>query len=158
MGALILDWKLITDFSIGKDDRRKYIDTVMESHGFTLLGEGRMRRTYLSPNKKYVLKFPMTRDGIEGNISEHDIWHQNKHAANNHEINYAPCRLIRKTILMMWSCYEAFGESFGCEDALKKGALIKCSLDYPAWSTTVDCRQVGILKNGKFAAYDYTLY
>lgn len=148
-------WELITDFNLDKEIRVRYINAVMAARGFKLLGEGRMRRTYLSPNKRFVLKFPMDASGIGGNQREHLIWHKQKRADPN-GITYAPCRLINNTLLMMWTCDESFGDSKGCLQAEDRGFLKRCSLEAPKWADFIDCRQVGLLRNGKFAAYDYT--
>src|SRR5258708_7113282 len=74
--------------------------------GFAHLGEGRHRITYLSPNKRYVLKFPTSQDGLYVNQRES---HAYRRVFNQPEPNgqcYAPCRLIQNHILMMRTVVE----------------------------------------------------
>lgn len=156
----------ITNFRLSWDYRREYMDTFMKRLGFQLLGEGRMRRTFLAPHKRFVLKFPTSQCGLDGNKSEAELYARwkNKPDTSRYGMVYAPCRLIQNSILMMWAVQEAFGESDGDREARDNQKMIKFYRDrdryndtrIPAWAREVDCQQVGILANGRVVAYDYT--
>lgn len=151
----------IINFDLSWDYRMSYIDTFMANMKFTLLGEGRMRRTFLAPHKRFVLKFPTYEAGLHGNRSEAALYQQfkNKPDHSRYGIVYAPCRLIQDAILMMWAVKESFGESDGDRQAERNQRDIRFS-DYrrnlPSWVNEVDCQQVGYLQNGRLVAYDYT--
>lgn len=151
----------ITNFDLSWDFRRSYIDTFMERMNFTLLGEGRMRRTFLAPSKRFVLKFPTYEAGLDGNRSEAALYQRfkNKPDHSRYGMVYAPCRLIQNAILMMWAVKEGYGESDGDREAARNQSAItfdSCRRGLPSWVNEVDCQQVGILKNGRLVAYDYT--
>lgn len=147
----------ITDWKVPIPLRIEYLDKTMHDASFVLLGQGRMRRTYRSPDKKYVLKFPLTEWGIEGNKSEHRKYRE-RFSNNPYHIEYAPCRIIHRKILMMWACSEIYGETYACADAYKNGAFdSERTIKYVSWSVHIDHNQCGLLAaNGKIAAYDYT--
>jgi hypothetical protein len=155
----------ITNFDLSWEYRQTYIDTFMDRLGFKLLGEGRMRRTFLSPHKRFVLKFPTSAYGLDGNRSEARLYQKFKNRPDTHRYGmvYAPCRLIQDSILMMWAVKEAFGNSDGDREARSgQSDIMFTSADryndsrIPRWAVEVDCQQVGILANGRMVAYDYT--
>ena len=141
------------------------LDAFMEEKKFTLLGEGRHRRTYLSPNKRYVLKFPHGNYYFIHNQNEARIWRQffSNPNPDNCGCIYAPCRLIDNSILMMRAMSTIFGITQGDRDARCKGLLgenmpYRISEDCPEWvkKSYYDSHQVGKLCNtGKYAIYDY---
>lgn len=151
----------ITNFDLSNEYRMSYIDTFMKNMGFTLLGEGRMRRTFLAPHKRFVLKFPTYEEGLYGNRSEAELYQRFKNNPDHSRYGmvYAPCRLIQNAILMMWAVKESFGESDGDREAARNQSYVQFnnrSRGLPSWVNEVDCQQVGYLKNGRLVAYDYT--
>jgi hypothetical protein len=137
---------------------RNYVRTLMSEMGFNLLGHGVHRETYLSPNEKYVLKFPICETGINVNIKEHETWHKFKNSPDHSHGGalYAPCRLINKIVLMMWAVKESYGDSEGDDRARLRGYLKQpASVISPSWIRYFDCYQAGPLANGKVVAYDY---
>lgn len=136
---------------------RKYTYNLMSQMGFSLMGNGCHRETYLSPNKKYVLKFPINGKGIDVNAQEHLIWHlyKSKPDYSHGGMVYAPCRLIGGLVLMMWAVTKSFGCSQGDDDAQSKGYIPGSIMVPPAWVERIDCCQAGVLPSGKIVAYDY---
>ena len=151
---MLFDIVTLTDWDSPK--WKDYIDLLMDKWDFTFLGEGCTRRTFLSPDKKYVLKFPTFEGGVTANRIEHEIYR--KYMSGDEDgVQYAPCRLIQKTVLLMRACKEIYGDSQGCEDA---SSIIDWIPEgegrpYPDWAESIDCGQVGMLPNGKVVAYDY---
>ncbi len=136
------------------------IDSVAFQLGFTFLGQGRHRRTYLAPHTRFVLKFPLNEYGATANRQEHRLWHKfkNKPDPNNYNIIYAPCRLINSSILLMWAMISIGGDTNGDDSATDSGQVSRLDSDeYPEWSDYVDAEQVGKLRNGKIAAYDFSI-
>lgn len=132
----------------------------MAEHSFTFVGQGRHRRTYLSPNKRYVLKFPHCREGLDANRSEAAIWKDYLGQPALDGTNFAPCRLIKDKILMMAAMVEVYGGTEGCEYARDIGAFEgedrdSYERDMPSWTREIDATQVGKLASGKLVAYDY---
>lgn len=152
---LNLRFEFLKDFNISAERRAEYLDATMASHGYKLMGNGKHRRTYLSPNGRYVLKFPMLDLGIRDNRDEHMLWHEHKSSPNKDGVLYAPCRLINDFIIMMWACSDTCGYSDGCERAINSGTLKRRTNDVPVWADYIDCMQVGTLHNGKIVAFDY---
>jgi hypothetical protein len=144
---------------------RQALDTYMQERGFTYVGEGRARRTYLSKNKRYVLKFHIAPNLIH-NQREAATWRNffSKPNSNNHDCLYAPCRLIDGKILMMRAMVEVYGGTGGCTEARSAG-LGGCSvydseaarnnLPDPVRKWSADICQFGKMSNGKYAIYDY---
>lgn len=154
---LNLRLKFLKDFNIPVERRMEYLDEAMQSHGFKLIGHGKHRRGYLSPNGRYVLKFPMFSGGMHDNRLEHQTWHRHKNTPNKDGILYAPCRIIDNFVLMMWACSDTCGWSDGCNRAIEGGTLKRRTENVPMWADYIDCSQVGTLRNGKIVAYDYAL-
>jgi len=158
----MFDLKIILDFDIPHRARCNYIDDVMDKRKFTYLGSGRHRRTYLSPNKRYVLKFPHCRNGLYANQDEAKTWKESLH--HPCDIAYAPCRLIEGSILMMVAVVEAYGGTDGCDNARSSNLIggydiySRClESNLPSWIENIDACQVGRTRNGKLVAYDYGL-
>jgi hypothetical protein len=140
------------------------VDRVMKDMGFSLLGEGKDRRTYLSRNRKYVLKLPTHLGGVRANRLEAETWkkHFNKSDPERGNIYYAPCRLLWGCVLMMRAMSKVFGITGGDSDARgvymggHEGSLKDEAL--PMWARSydhIDSFQVGQMPNGKFVVYDY---
>lgn len=146
---------MLFDFARIRDCNKKYCDTLMKELNFQLIGTGSSRRTYLSPSKKYVLKFPTCVWGIDMNVSEHNIWHKFKNNSDQDGTFYAPCRLIGGLVLMMWAVTQSYGDSEGDDDARFRGFIPMPTDEMPAWVIELDCCQAGTLSNGKVVAYDY---
>lgn len=134
---------------------------------FKCMGMGKDRITFLSPNKRFVLKFPKDESGISANECEAYMWKHNKRGTGPDGIYYAPCRMLKNHILMMWAVTELSGGTEGC-DVGRAQLGGKDHYDYgmddgtptresnlPEWVASVDCCQVGYLRNGRLAAYDY---
>ncbi len=152
-----MDWDLIKDLRTSNYIKRiDYINSIMVQKEFRLLGQGRMRKTYLSPNNRVVLKFPISESGLHSNRYEHNLWHEFKSKPNTWGAYYAPCRIINNTVLMMWFCPEIYGDSFGDIQAINAD-LLKIAQDRPRpiWVEDLDCCQAGYLYNGKLVAYDF---
>lgn len=147
-----------------KNCELNYVNSLMKTMQFTLLGEGIHRRTFLSPSKRYVLKFPLCRSGVLSNQREHALWHKYKNKDHD-DIVYAPCRIIADTVLMMWAVTHTFGCADGDANAISRGLLHSACRRLvdgawsfeaaPDWVKYLDCSQAGILPNGKIVAYDY---
>ncbi len=145
-------------------DRPK-IDAYMSERGFTFLGEGRSRRTYLSKNKRYVLKFHLDKY-TSANQNEAKTWRQffGKTNPTYGDCLYAPCRLLDGKVLMMKAMVEVYGGTNGCVTARENGLggadAFKSSEErsklpeyISKWS--VDSQQIGKMANGKYVIYDY---
>jgi hypothetical protein len=159
-----LNLEKILDFDLSIGYRKDYIRRIMKKRGFTFLGRGRHRLTYLSPNGRFVLKFPANPEGLAANLSENEIWHSSLKELSN--IDYAPCRLIKSAILMMAAVVSSYGDTEGCDAARDTGKLSgspraggdygdELEIDLPDWVNDIDSYQVGHLPNGKLVAYDY---
>lgn len=152
---MMIDKNLITNFSIEQYIRVNYFSSLMEKYNFTFVGEGFTRRTYLSPNERFILKCPINEDGLYCNIRESELWHKFKSRANKSGIYFIPCRLINNCILMMWAVNQIAGDSIGDRRALDDGNLYKMDKSlFQDWFHNIDSCQVG-LYNGKPMAYDY---
>lgn len=131
------------------------------AQGFIYLGGGRHRRTYLSPNKRFVLKFPRNQDGLYVNQIEDQAYHRVFNRPDGNGQCYAPCRLIKGTVLMMRTVVELFGRTDGCDSARDSGQVQGEDADdddapnLPDWCSNIDSTQVGYLANGRLVAYDY---
>lgn len=158
----MFDTKIILDFSLSHYDRIAYMDKVMSEMNFVFLGQGRMRRTYLSPNKRYVIKFPYVIDGITGNRNEAYSYSQYRNDPDPTKGGaiYAPCRLIQNCILMMRAMVETFGVTNACIESRSKDLIPgerAAKQDWlPPWISYIDCEQVGRLPDGRIVAYDFT--
>lgn len=155
-GHPMFPMKTVLDFNLSEFVRFTALQEALETKGFTFVGHGKDRFTFLSPNRRYVLKFPRWDSGLWANEREAKLWKETLGRPDLNGIVYAPCRLLKDGILIMWAVTSAYGETYGCSVARKAG------LDYsgngddlPNWVSSVDCSQVGILHNGKLAAYDY---
>lgn len=152
----------IINFNLDRYSRISYIERTMKRMNFLFMGEGCQRRTYLSPNKRFVLKFPHNRCGLDSNRREAQLYSQFKGKPDPGKAGavYAPCRLIQDSILMMRAMMEIYGGSDGCDQARDRGVI---SGDYvhpnhtflPYWISSIDCGQVGILPDGRIVAYDF---
>ncbi len=130
--------------------------------GFKYLGEGRHRKTYLSPNRKYVLKFPLHINYADVNKSEASKYRQffSKPNPNNSNCYYAPCRMIDGHILMMRAMVEIYGGTYGCDSARKiLGGKDFYDIDnkFPEWCNKagIDMKQIGKTSDGRIMLYDY---
>jgi hypothetical protein len=155
----MFDLDIILNFNLTYKTRKRHLDKVMKKKGFTYLGKGRHRITYLSANKRFVLKFPKFREGVVANRNEAFKWKgflSNKMVATN-GATYAPCRLLQDCIIMMVAVVEAYGETCGDDSARDSGAIggESTPLGLPDWCFGIDSCQVGKLANGKLVAYDY---
>lgn len=123
-----------------EEDRRNTLDMEMKERGFTYIGAGRQRRTYMSKSGKYVLKFPRSISGALANIEEAWMYH----IGERMDGNIARCRLI-----LFKGMYCVMMEAVQYVDShmnLRTG---------PYWLYEVDCLQVGYTRKGKLVAYDY---
>lgn len=147
---------------------QEFLTAYLESEGFTYLGSGRHRRTFLSPNRRFVLKFPRDLYGLEANQKECKTWKKAVRGEwrSQHGEALAPARLICDAICVMPAMTELYGRTRGCGKArviLSNGQMdddpepedMEKSL--PAWLDNyyVDCAQVGKMRNGKVVVYDY---
>ena len=145
------------NFSIPLNEKEKGLKNILEPLGYQHVGTGGSRITFLTPDKKYVVKFPWFEYGILVNKDEHHIWHKYK---NNPEptrgMVFAPCRLIYGSILIMRAVSVLCGNAYGDRQGRK---VIEGDPDLPndapPWASLVDCHQVGKLPNGRWVAYDY---
>ena len=156
--SLLFRTETILDWRVPESHRLAYADGFMSRLGYTLLGTGRHRRTYISHNRRYVIKFPINEYGMRANVQEAKTYKRHKNKPNYNGVVYAPCRLIQGCIVMMWAMETVFGTTRREIDAGKTG-LVKNVTDhpmFPAWAYHIDSSQVGIMRNGRIAAYDYT--
>lgn len=146
-----------------KSEGFDYVNDLMKEMNFKFIASGHTRRVFRSPNKRFVLKFPLTKHGVY--CSQQEAKYYNKYKKDSSSfmdgMHLAPCRLIQDTVLMMWAVHTTFSGaadndlSGGCEHAIDHG-LIKQSMEGgPEWIRRLDCSQAGILANGKVVAYDY---
>ncbi len=156
-----INLSLVTNWDEFEDIRQRHIAGAMQEAGFTFLGAGRHRTTYLAPHKRFVLKFPNSLWGLRASQREAEWWKKNHWTPNVRGVHFAPCHMVAKTILMMRTVVKLYGHTFGC----KRGRTIleEASLDdynpinpnQPKWATWVESNQIGMLANGKWVAYDY---
>jgi hypothetical protein len=165
----MFDLDIILNFDRSLVTRKRYLDKLLKDKGFTYLGKGRHRMTYLSPNKRFVLKFPRYKEGVEANRSEAKIWKNHLNgkptkglgAYSEHPAGakYAPCRLLQDCIIMMVAVVESYGETVGDDSARYSGAIGGSAEgpdhSLPDWCNEIDACQVGKLASGKLVAYDY---
>jgi hypothetical protein len=130
-----------SNFNLNFYYRLRKISIILESFDFKYLGSGRHRFVFLSPNKRYVLKFPIDYDGLLANEEEEQVF---KSSLTNliSDIKYAPCRLISNTILMMRYVEDIF--------------YSRKITELPIWVNEIDSCQVGLTKDGKLVAYDFS--
>lgn len=157
---MLFDLSKILNFNLSRESRIEKINSLMKNLDFIFLGEGRHRRTFLSPNKRYVLKFPHCVNGLEANQREAAFWKASLTTAAPDGTSYAACRLIQNSIIMMRAVSEMYGGSYACDYARSSGAISGKDLyndgkELPNWAQEIDCGQVGRLRNGKLVAYDY---
>lgn len=103
--------------------------------GFKFLGSGKDRRVFLTPNKKYVIKFPIHKDGAQANWNEARRWRYRK----SYDKKFARCKLIPNTDILVMEYVKPR----------------KIGDPVPRWAYGVDCLQVGYNCNGNLVAYDY---
>lgn len=136
------------------------MDELAKIWNLQLIGEGRQRRSYLSNNKRVVIKFPLYMSGLYSNQREHKAWRffRNKVDA----VPLAPSRLIDDTLLMMHFCPAIAGYTGSCEDSIEDKICRKLSIDqslkdhnFNNLLLDLDSKQFGMLPNGKIVAYDY---
>jgi hypothetical protein len=163
----MFDLDIILNFNLSLLTRKAYLDKLLKEKGFTFLGKGRHRMTYLSPNKRFVLKFPKFKEGLLANRSEAKCWKmkvQGKTVSGLYDtyhadIQLAPCRLLHGCIIMMVAVVESYGETCGDDSARDSGAIGGSvhgpGHDLPEWCNEIDACQVGKLASGKLVAYDY---
>jgi hypothetical protein len=153
-----VNFKRVTDWYSETASRRKYILGAMKRANYTLLGEGRMRITFLAPHKRFVLKLPLSERGQSASAREAELWAKYQWKPIWDGTVIAPCRMIGGVMLMMRTVVELYGYTEGC----RKGRQILPNFDLshrdgrmPNWAHKIDCMQVGRLANGKLVAYDY---
>lgn len=152
-----------SDFFMDGDLLKEY----MESFGFIYLGSGKDRHTFLSPNRRFVLKFPKHRKGRNANRREHKAWKESlaRLVGNSNDVQYAPCRLLLDCVIMMEAMVELYGWAYadysgrqhlgGAEMPGPDRDQFK-ELDWwQTWSYSIDCAQIGKKRNGKIVVYDY---
>ncbi len=96
------------------------------------LGEGRHRRTYLSPNGRWVYKIPLSDAGV------HDNWHEAGEFVRDSDLAY--CRNLKDTGILLMEYAKQ----------IPLGSL-------PYWAKWYDCGQVGTNRHGRAVVYDYGL-
>jgi hypothetical protein len=137
------------------------VHDAMTALGFTFLGSGRHRNTFLSPNKRFVLKFPNGSDGLYVNQREASAWKRCFNQPDGNGQCYAPCRLILGRVIMMRTVVKVFGRTQGCDSARDSGGIQGMDAEdddapnLPDWCWNIDATQVGYLANGRLVAYDY---
>lgn len=157
----MFDKKIVTNWDLSVESRLEYIKLIMKDKGFTHLGNGRHRATFLSPNKKFVIKFPHNKYGLEANKKEASLWKKYLGKPDEKGVCYLPCRLIMDTVILMEAVTESYGGTVGCDTARESGAVtgkdlyVKDGEGLPAWYIHVDCCQIGLRRNGKIGVYDY---
>ena len=117
----------------------RQLEGTLIQRGYKYLNEGRHRKGFLSPNRKWVVKVPKTcarLAGIQDNWSE---YHTFKRASPAIRARLARCRLFKGEILIM--------------EKLCTANL--CWGNIPEWARGIDCGQVGYNRKGNLVAYDY---
>jgi hypothetical protein len=147
--------------------QRDMVDEYMFGKDFTFVGEGCTRRTFLSKNRRYVIKFQIY-SALYANRHEAATWRKwfGQPNPDNGGCLYAPCRLINNNILMMRAMVEIYGGTHACSFARNSGVLggvdtwmggssVKVAINPDLVKWTADLCQVGKMANGKYALYDY---
>ena len=136
---------------LSKLERKLY--KLLHKGELTYLDTGRHRDVYLSLTGKSVIKFPISYDGIEANLSERTVylgnakvesgWAQMKIARKN----LAGCRMIGPNVLIMTKV-----NTNGITDEFIDDHA-------PRWVEYIDSGQVGFHpRTGKLVAFDYTSF
>jgi hypothetical protein len=152
-----IDLAKAVDWNDSYAGREAYIGNVMKDNGYTWLGTGRHRMTYLSPNKRFVLKFPTCCYGIQISKREDALWSMFHWEPTPNGTYVAPCRMIGGVILMMRAMVELYGDSDSCDIGREVLGQSSCDSKHeiPSWAERLDCGQVGRLANGRIVAYDF---
>jgi len=138
----------IIDFSLAYHYRLAYIERIAKDNSWELYGDGRHRRVFLSKSGRCIIKFPMNSDGLKANQSEADNFKLYRGEADENGVVYAPCRLMKDSVLLMVKMKYKFGFEHGLVLAQSMG------IDIPDWAHKIDCHQVGMMPSGKMVAYD----
>ena len=99
--------------------------------GYLYLGSGRRRMGFLSRNRQWVVKVPLSDDGVADNA-----WEDRSYRLT--DMPYARCRILDNHCLIM--------EAVDVEVNPR---------NLPRWAFSIDCLQVGYNRKGKLVAYDY---
>jgi hypothetical protein len=162
-GISRFDYSIILNFSLPFTARKNYVDGLMSRRGFTYLGKGRHRMTYLSPNRRFVLKFPHNEEGLAANRDEASVYKEAL-LSKEKDYPYAPCRLVHNAINLMVAVTEVYGGT-EADDRVRDNGILD-GKDFagdddmdmlPSWAHDIDALQVGKLPNGRLVAYDYGL-
>lgn len=151
---MFFNLKIILDFKESYQRRIGYVDSFMKAMDFTLLGEGRHRRTFIDKSGRFVIKIPHSEFGLAANRNEHRIYREFFNRKDYRGVKYNPCRLIGNSILLMWAVKSTSGYTQGDITAIKTG-LVKEDKNLADWAGRVDSSQVGRLQDGRIVAYDY---
>jgi hypothetical protein len=155
----IVDW-----YRESAESRGMYITDKMVSAGYSLVGSGKDRITFLAPHKRFVLKFPRHDWGLYANERESRNWATRfrREAWANHQVQFAPCHMVGNVILMMRTVWDLCGNTVGCDKGselvgrgMNEDGQPLIDVPIPDWIGCIDACQVGRLANGKWVAYDY---
>lgn len=120
----------------------------LEAKGFTYLGSGRHRRSFLCPSNKYVLKVPKNANG---------------ELANEQEVRIYRKSLVKPCDIKFARCRQFFWKDFLCNIMEYVQPLRNYEVDklhhvgeLPDWVWAIDCEQVGYNARGEVVAYDYS--
>lgn len=131
------------------------MDQLMISNGFLFVGEGSVRRTYLSFDKRYVIKIPLCGGGEFANKREHATYRNGNDVFDAFDKRLSPCRLVNDYVLVMRAVEDDMG--FKDYDIIKRILSVRDDVQFSKnlnWINNVDANQVGLL-NGRLVAYDY---
>jgi hypothetical protein len=112
----------------------KSIAAALVSKGYTVAGTGSKRCAYVCPEKKHVIKIPVTEIGIMENFFE-----DKKFKSGAYPGKVARCMLVANNLVIM--------------EYVEPVVLTKETV-LPYWCKEFD-NQVGYNKKGQLVAYDY---
>lgn len=121
-----------------ENDIRKLIQDYQSK--YKIIGCGRNRLVFA--DRDWVLKVPCNTAGMFDNEHEYQVYKRSQQLEHiSGEIRYARCRMCGPYVLVM----EQLDTSIDRES-------------FPSWASWVDCGQVGLDRQGRFAAYDYGIF
>lgn len=123
--------------------RHEAFQEYIESKGYTFLGSGSFRGTWVRPNNKSVIKIPRCYDGELDNLMESKAWHKYRNRPTSLGLMIPPCRILPNKCLMM-----AWVDTYNWSSPPWKRQI--------GGKPTLDGDQVGIYK-GRVVAYDFGL-
>lgn len=132
-----------TSFDKRKDNKRAYTILSFLYKNYEFLGSGRNRAVFKMKSGNYIIKFPLSEEGIADNDWEASVC-SNKHEGNKEDVQYPKTRYIELQGFIC--CVMEYIEPCKSFEGL------------PEWIDFVDGGQVGYNRKNVLLAYDYGRY